>query len=165
MVIKKMERSNLFRVAELEQQCFSDPWSLQAFKDSLKRRDMIFFTVEENLEIIGYCGMMCVLDEGQIVTLAVAPDYRRMGFARKMITYLIEVGVQGGISLFSLEVRESNKAAINLYTSCGFIPSGRRKGYYSKPKEDAILMELDLANPETLERLGVDDSLSPSDPY
>lgn len=161
MTIRKMKGSDLFRVAELEKQCFSNPWSLQAFKDSFKRKDMIFLALTEGTEIVGYCGMMCVLDEGQIVNVAVAPDYRRQGHGTELVTDLIGIGVDRGISVYSLEVRESNKGALALYSSCGFIPSGRRKGYYSNPKEDAILMELDLTDPATLERIGLNDLTNP----
>lgn len=157
MEIREMKTEDVFIVADMEKRLFSDPWSFDSFKDSLKRDNMIFLVLEDEGKIAGYCGMMCVLDEGQILNIAVDTEYRRRGFATEMMLAMLEFGMQNGISLYTLEVRESNIAAITLYAGCGFAPNGRRKDYYSKPKEDAILMELDFADPETLKRLGMDE--------
>lgn len=156
MEIRAMRPKDLFVVADMEKRLFSDPWSLDSFKKALEREDMAFVVLVDEDKVVGYAGMMCVLDEGQILNIAVDTDYRRRGFATEMMLAMIEFGLDNRISLFTLEVRESNIAAITLYTNCGFVPSGRRKEYYSKPKEDAILMELDFSNPDVLKRFGIE---------
>lgn len=128
-------------VEEIEKQCFSLPWSRQALISQLPD-DMHMFVVAENEQgtAIGYVGMMYVLDEGYISNVAVSPDYRRLGIADALITKLVSKAEDKALSFVTLEVRESNLAAIKLYEKNGFSEVGMRKNYYEKPKENAILM-------------------------
>lgn len=128
-------------VEEIEKQCFSLPWSRQALVSQLPD-DMHVFIVAENEQgnAIGYVGMMYVLDEGYISNVAVSPDYRKLGIADALISRLISDAEKKKLSFVTLEVRESNIPAINLYSKNGFSEVGLRKNYYEKPKENAILM-------------------------
>lgn len=139
-----MTADDIFVVADMERRLFSDPWSAVSFISALKSDNQVFLVAEEDGRIAGYCGMMCVLDEGQILNIAVDEEYRRRGFAETMMRKLIGIGMADGITLYSLEVRQSNEPAIALYRRCRFKPVGLRKEYYSNPREDAVLMELDI---------------------
>jgi len=93
---------------------------------------------------VAFAGMWLVLDEGQVANVAVAPAWRQKGLGRQLMEQLIlRCMALGGRSL-SLEVRESNLPARNLYDSLGFRTVGLRKGYYTQPAEDAVLMQLDF---------------------
>ena len=82
-------------------------------------------------------------DEAEITNVAVDKDFRRIGVGKGLIEKLKEVGIEKGIKSFFLEVREGNEAARKLYEKCGFKEVGVRRGFYSKPIEDAILMKFE----------------------
>lgn len=82
---------------------------------------------------------MCILNESDLVSIAVRKGYRNMGIARELLDIAYDLAKKRGVELIHLEVRESNEAAIALYESEGFVQDGIRKGYYDKPREDAIL--------------------------
>ena len=125
----------------LEKQCFSVPWSRQALISQLPD-DMHFFIAafNDSGRVLGYVGMMYVLDEGYISNVAVSPECRRLGIADKLIESLIKRANEKNLSFVTLEVRESNLPAIELYRKNGFSDVGMRKNYYNKPTENAILM-------------------------
>lgn len=126
--------------AEIERLCFSEPWSESAMRD-LAAPPYVGFSAIEDGRLVGYVGMLCVLGEGNIVNVATHPDYRRRGYASKLLDTLIDYSVDSGeIELLFLEVRESNEAAILLYKSKGFSEVGRRPKFYTKPVETAIIM-------------------------
>lgn len=145
MQIRKMTAADVFVVADLEKRAFTMPWSVEAFKSALMSQPQRFVIAEENGEVVGYAGMMFVVDEGQLLNIAVEPDYRRRGIARSLINELIAYGTEHGATLYTLEVREHNTPARKLYASMGFREVGVRKDYYGEPVEDAILMDLDLS--------------------
>ena len=88
--------------------------------------------------------MQEVAGEGELLRIAVDPAVRGRGLGRKLLEAVTETAGEDGIQTIFLEVRESNRAAVNLYRSAGFREIGRRRGYYHNPPEDAILMELHL---------------------
>ena len=124
-------------IAELEKECFFCPWSEQAVLSSANN-DCLFVLYEQDGIVKGYAGLQIVLDEGYITNVAVGPSFRRQGVARALMEELIKK--LDTLSFISLEVRESNIAAINLYTSLGFKNEGKRKNFYDAPKEDALIM-------------------------
>ncbi len=89
---------------------------------------------------MGYMGMWRILDECHITNVAVLPEYRKMGIASSLINKMVEICKCSEIQTMTLEVRESNLPAINLYRKFGFISAGKRPTYYLKPLEDAIIM-------------------------
>ena len=131
---------HLDALVELERNCFSIPWTRAQLTAELPDERHEFLVAEAGEEVLGYVGMMFVLDEGYISNVAVAPDYRRQGVASALIRALLERAAERELSFVTLEVRESNAPAIALYEGFGFAPVGRRKNYYDAPKEDAILM-------------------------
>ena len=139
--IKNVELFDIEQIEGLEKQCFSSPWTAEQLKSQLKDdRHEFIAAVSDDGEILGYVGMMYVLDEGYISNVAVSPEFRRQGIADKIISELCGICDNLKLSFVTLEVRASNEAAIGLYTKHGFSPVGRRKNYYDLPKEDAILM-------------------------
>lgn len=126
--------------ARLEQLCFSDPWSENAFVAELSNPLTVYFAAHDNGECIGYCGYWNVVGEGDITNVAVSPEYRRKGIGSMLIKKMVESAVSNHISLLTLEVRRSNIAAQRLYEKFGFEKVGERVDYYQKPRENAWIM-------------------------
>lgn len=143
MTIVNVTASLLEQVEELEKRCFSLPWTWEMLMSQLPDDEHEFLAaVDENGKLLGYVGMMTVLDEGYISNVAVDPDNRRQGIGEKLIRELLERCRLRQLSFVTLEVREHNEPAIALYSKMGFVPVGLRKNYYEAPKENAILMTL-----------------------
>ena len=142
MNITEMQEKHLPALAELEKQCFHAPWSEKMLREELGGG--IFLVAEQDGEVQGYVGCQTVLDEGYITNVAVSPDFRRRGAARRLIAELIARAKEKGLAFVTLEVRESNAPAIALYTEAGFAPVGKRKNFYSNPTENAVLMTISL---------------------
>ena len=140
MQIRDMQEVDLEHVCAIEKQIFSQPWSRQDFLDSVKNDTHIYLVAEQDGIIMGYCGMWGIVGEGQITNVAVAPQYRRQGVAKKLFQAFLDKGEQKGLTAFTLEVRTSNVPAIELYKSFGFKEAGVRKDFYELPKEDALIM-------------------------
>jgi [ribosomal protein S18]-alanine N-acetyltransferase len=121
---------------------FSDPWSTQDFRDCVTFA--LFLVAEgEGERIVGYVVALDAADEGEILNLAVAPTGRRHGLGRALVEHVLEALRARGIRHVYLEVRESNAPARALYAGQGFREVGRRKQYYRRPVEDAIVLRLD----------------------
>ena len=135
-----MREDHLAQVAELEKQCFSDPWSLRSITSELNNPLSLWIIAEENGVVAGYVGSQSVLGEADMMNLAVAPDFRRRGIGRKLVDELVLQLKEKDVHVLVLEVRASNEAAIALYTECGFEQVGRRPNYYVHPKEDALIL-------------------------
>ena len=133
--------TQLEQIEKIEQQCFSCPWTLDQLRSQLSDDRHVFLAaVDAGGTVLGYVGMMFVLDEGYISNVAVAPAYRRQGVADALISALMMRAEELGLAFVTLEVRAGNEPAKSLYAKHGFVPVGRRKNYYDLPKEDAILM-------------------------
>ena len=143
--IVPMTAAHLPQVAALEKVCFpADPWSEALFRDALECPDTALLVAEkENGAVLGYAVLSVVLDEGNLDNIAVDRHCRRQGVADALLFALMDIG-RTKISTLMLEVRASNYPAIALYEKHGFVPVGRRKNYYDAPREDAILMTLEL---------------------
>ncbi len=131
-------------LAILDNECFSIPWSEQSFYNESKNNMAYYVIAKLDDKIIGYIGYWKVVDEGQITNVAVSNKFRRLGIAKKMLEIAIDNAIKDKLSNLSLEVRESNFAAIELYSQFGFKNVGMRKNYYHEPTENAVLMQLDL---------------------
>ncbi len=144
MRIRKMMPEDVRQVAAIERDTFSQPWSEQGFLDSLANPDTLFLVAEDATtdepRILGYVGMYCALDEGEITNVAVAQQARRRGAGKALIGELLRQAKERGICRIILEVRVSNTPAIRLYEGMQFYKVGTRKGFYDFPKEDADIM-------------------------
>lgn len=143
--IVPMNGDHLDEVADLERVCFPDPWSRNMLKEELEN-DLAAFLVALDAQgaVAGYAGLQVVLDEGYILNVAVRPDCRRQGVAGKLLQVFLDFAKGNHLAFLTLEVRASNYPAIALYGSWGFRGVGRRKNYYEHPREDAVIMTLDL---------------------
>ena len=135
-----MNKEHIPQIAALEVLCFSAPWSENAIKTELENPLSLWCVAVENDRVAGYIGSQSVMDEADMMNLAVLPEYRRMGIARTLVETLIDHLKQQKVRCLALEVRASNSPAIALYEGMGFSQVGRRPGYYQKPKEDALIL-------------------------
>jgi len=135
-----MKEEDVPYIAQLESSIFSMPWREDDFREALCNIKKTFVVAKADEEIVGYCGVHQILDEGEITNVAVKDTHRRQGIAGRMLSYLLEVGSDMGITAFTLEVRASNQGAVKLYENAGFSVEGIRKDFYEKPKEDALIM-------------------------
>ena len=140
MRIDKMTAASLDAVAAIEAECFSHPWSKKSLEESLEKENSLFLVAVEDEKVIGYVGMEVIVDEGYIFNVAVSADYRRRGVGYALVRELVTYSMKNSLCFITLEVRESNSAAISLYSKFGFIKAGERKNYYSDPTEAAVLM-------------------------
>lgn len=138
--IVPMDRSHIDQIAGLERACFSAPWSETMLADALFDAQASFIVAEDGEgNVLGYAGLHAVLDEGYIDNIAVEPDARRHGVASALLDVFCRFG-EANLSFLTLEVRASNAPAIALYEKHGFRHAGLRRGYYQRPREDAIIM-------------------------
>ena len=140
MTIERAHPEHIPALAALEQRCFSDPWP----EDMIGRMREKFTVAVEEENLMGYIVLSTVLDEGNIDNVAVSPEYRRRGVADALVLDAVARSREMGLAFLMLEVRAGNEPAIALYRKHGFVDVGRRKNYYEKPREDAILMTLVL---------------------
>ena len=140
MKIIPMNESHVAQIAALEKQCFSDPWSENSVASELENPLSLWLIAEEDGAVCGYVGSQTVLDETDMMNIAVRPDCRRKGIAAALITELVSRLKARGSRVLRLEVRESNFSAIALYEALGFTQLGLRKNYYRNPKENALIL-------------------------
>lgn len=136
--------SDLKAISEIESVSINPPWSYSAICDFSNQQTSRILVAKIGFVVVGYITYSVVLDEIQIANVATHPDYRRIGVAEKLLTFLYEKAVKDNMSFITLEVRQNNAPAIKLYEKCGYTEVGRRKNYYKNPTEDAILMNHDL---------------------
>ena len=164
--IRKMAAEDLEQVDVLEKASFSTPWPFESFQFELKENKAAHLWVAEvrgdddGKKVIGMIVVWLLVDEAHIATVAVEEGYRRRGIASKLIcAALTDLGEKGAIRA-TLEVREGNKAAQELYRGFGFEFVGRRKGYYKDSGEDAILLTLHRLDIDCLTPLACRQALS-----
>ncbi len=133
--------------AALERVCFHEPWSAHSLEllchEGIGVGYLCLSRAEngETPAVTAYGGMLITVDEGQITNIAVHPDCRRQGLGQAVVRALLRHAKAAHLGRVTLEVRTSNAAAIALYKKNGFSEVGRRRGFYTKPTEDAIIME------------------------
>ena len=132
-----MNESHVAAVAELEKQNFSEPWPEIAVRSELTNKLALWLVAVEDGVVAGYVGSQTVLQEVDMMNIAVGEGFRRRGIARMLVEELIR---RLDAYQLTLEVRASNAPAIALYESLGFTQVGLRKNYYHKPKEDALIL-------------------------
>lgn len=136
----KMRESHVAQIAEIEKLCFNDPWSENSIRYELTNAISLWLVAVCDGKVAGYVGSQSVLDEADMMNIAVHPDYRKQGVAQMLIAQLIAMLSTQGVRSLTLEVRTSNDPAIALYEKMGFVQVGRRPNYYRNPKEDALIL-------------------------
>ena len=140
MILDKMNASHVAQIAELERICFSDPWSENSIASELDNKLAFWLVAMDGETVAGYIGSQTVMDETDMMNVAVHPDFRRKGIAEALINALIDNLKQMESRCLTLEVRASNAPAIALYEKLGFSEIGRRRNYYRNPREDALIL-------------------------
>lgn len=140
VVLRRMTADDIDAVLEIETSSFSVPWSRQSFTDEMLNDKACYIVADVDGIIAGYLGMWFVFDEADIMNVAVLPKWRGQGIGSKIVARAVEEALTYGCKALTLEVRSSNQAALSLYTKMGFVRSGLRKNYYTKPREDAVIM-------------------------
>ena len=128
--------SDIASLVKIEQACFSVPWSENSFRESLQNPHSRFYLAWADGAPVGYMGVQIFSGEGYVTNIAVLEARRRQGVA----SALLEAALQNEMDFLTLEVRESNEAAIALYEKFGFEAVGKRPRFYREPTEDALLM-------------------------
>lgn len=141
MIIRPMAEADLEQVEIIEKDCFSIPWSVKSFLDACTTEENVYLVCcDDDNKVVGYCGLWTVLGEGNITNMAVAKDSRKRGVGEALMKEMERLGQLKDVSVFFLEVRESNEPAKNLYKKMGYREIGRRKRFYERPVEDALIM-------------------------
>jgi ribosomal-protein-alanine N-acetyltransferase len=146
VVIRRMTLDDLTAVMRIDSLSLPTPWSERNFRYELIENPASQLLVAErsgkDAQILGFIGFWMLVDEAHISTIAVDPDHRRSGIGELLLRGAMQMAVPLGATLMTLEVRQSNFGAINLYAKQGFQITGRRRQYYRDNQEDAILMTL-----------------------
>lgn len=145
MIIRPMTEEDIQAAAVLEKENFSEPWSANSFLEEIRKDSSIYLVAYEEDTLVGVCGLVTSLDEGEVLNVSVNKLFRQRGIAYKMLSRLLEEGQNRGILHFTLEVREGNLAARTLYEKLGFVCEGIRPGFYRNPTENAAIYWLHLA--------------------
>jgi [ribosomal protein S18]-alanine N-acetyltransferase len=148
MMIARATESDLPSIVAIERVAFTDPWSENSFREALAHPAIYFAVARTDAgQVMGYVVAWFVADEGQIANLAVMPSRWGSGTGGKLLDAALDEGLDRGVTEVYLEVRDSNERAKRLYASHGFIEVGRRRGYYRRPVEDAIVLRRDISPP------------------
>jgi ribosomal-protein-alanine N-acetyltransferase len=140
LAFRQLAEHHLEAVLMIEPEAYPEPWTIGMFREEIRSPRSHFYVAMKGHKLIGYCGFWLVLDEAHITSITVERAHRGQGFGREQLLFLLGIGEELGVRTYTLEVRESNAPARNLYRSLGFEEVGRRTGYYSSTQEDAIVM-------------------------
>lgn len=138
--ISKCGISDISEIAELEEKYIPDGWSEKAFSDWLKNNNTVIFKAVLGGKIIGFINGSWVLDEGELLNIAVDENFRKKGIAAMLLDALEKFFAENNVKKIFLEVRERNIHAISFYIKHGFNKNGLRKNYYKNPEDNGILM-------------------------
>lgn len=141
VIIRRMRLDDIEYVSRLERKCYSLPWNSSAYVTEVGNPSA-YYTVAKDMNgvIVGYAGMWVVMDEAHITTIAVDPDLRGLKIGERLLIDMMLYAIQHGGKRSTLEVREHNIAAHNLYKKFGFTDVAMRRRYYSDNGENAIIM-------------------------
>ena len=140
--IRRMSKEDIPGVVEIEQLCFSEPWTAADYNESLLLPYAAYYVAVSGNVILGMCGVRKICGEGQISNVAVKPAFQGQGIARRLLSELLSDSRREGVQAFTLEVRSGNARAIALYEGLGFRTEGVRPHFYTKPDDDALIQWL-----------------------
>jgi ribosomal-protein-alanine N-acetyltransferase len=142
--VRAAREGDLPAIVTIELECFtSDPWPRESFESFIGRSGVTFIVAEDPARpgtVAGYGVLLQAADEAEVLNLAVSGTSRGRGVGTALLRSLLDSAEQAGVRQVYLEVRESNVAARALYAAHGFAEAGRRRAYYQRPVEDALIL-------------------------
>ena len=135
MHIKTANLNDVADILEIENTCFSTPWTEKSIAESIENENTVLYLALVDGEAAGYMGVQIFSGEGYVTNIATLPQFRRRGVARALMNEVLK----NDMEFLTLEVRESNTPAVKLYESMGFKKVGKRPKFYREPVEDAVL--------------------------
>ena len=139
--IRPMEPEDVETVVGIESRAFTSPWQADTFLNLIGRPGSELWVMEHPVAgILAYAVLWCIIDQAELANIAVRSDFRGQGYASRMLERVLQIARDRQVESIYLEVRASNKRAVELYEHFGFSRVGVRKTYYDKPKEDALVM-------------------------
>ena len=134
-------------LVSIERRSFGDPWSEASFREALSSAWTFVLAAQGSRGVAGYVIGREAGGTGEVLNLAVAPEFRRRGVGDALLEAGLSAFRRTGVEEVFLEVRESNTSARALYARHGFRPVGQRSAYYRNPREDALVLRLELSQP------------------
>lgn len=138
--IRAMTRSDISDVYRIETLSFRTPWSRYSLMSELDNKMAHYVVAVADGIVIGYCGMWVLFEECHITNIAIDPAFRKMGYGKALLYAAMEVGDYFNATAMTLEVRETNRIAQELYRKLDFEQQGYRKRYYQDTGEGALLL-------------------------
>lgn len=134
------------QVLEIERRAYPFPWTETIFRDCLKAGYSAWVLIDEHGVMAGYGFMSMAVDEAHVLNLCVDPAHQRRGYGQRLLKHLMKLARAAGATIVLLEVRKSNRPAIQLYEGMGFQRLGVRKNYYPAVdgREDALVLGFDI---------------------
>lgn len=143
IIVKSFTADDYIKAAELESLTLEEAWSAEAIAETVKTNGC-YLAAFKGETFLGHGGFTFAAGEGYITNIAVSADARRQGVGSKIIESMLEKAKAMGLEFLSLEVRESNVAAVKLYEKMGFTVRGVRPKFYKNPTENAVIMTKDI---------------------
>ena len=141
--LRQMRQEDIPRVMEIERECFPIPWHESAYLTEISNRSAYYVVACIDSQVVGYAGMWIIMDESHITTLGVTRESRRQRIAEQLLVALLDEAMARNARRATLEVRQSNESAQNLYRKYDFAPAALRRGYYTDNHENAVVMWID----------------------
>lgn len=154
--IEPMRRRHVRAILDIEEQVYPKPWTSGVFAseiDQVRSGSRYYVIGVVGTRLVGYGGLLFSADEAHVTNIAVDPNRRREGFARRILAHLAETAIDRGAQALTLEVRVSNEAALGLYRDFGFAPAGIRQRYYENSEDALVMWAHDIQEPEFARRL------------
>lgn len=164
IVITPMRRRHLRHVLRIDHAVYPRPWSVGLYLGELSTTEgRSYLVARQGTAVVGYAGLMTIVDDAHVTTVAVAPAQQRRGIGTRLLLVLLRDAIALGAERVTLEVRASNRGAQALYSRFGFAPAGVRKAYYVDNREDAVIMwAIDVQGEDYAERLARIEASLPS---
>ena len=140
ITITPMRPRHLEAVLAIEEAVQTHPWTRRLFEDELGRQNRHYVVARVGSTVVGFAGLLMIVDDGHVATVAVDPGWQGAKVASRLLLELTRGALHLGANQLTLEVRVSNTRAQDLYRRFGFAPAGARKSYYADNGEDAIVM-------------------------
>lgn len=135
-----MKEEHLDELSQIEKETFSEPWSKESLRDELDNKNAYFIVAKQNEKVVAYVGLYNICSEGYITNIVVREDYRGNSIGSELMLNILKFAQDNKLKFLTLEVRKSNKLAVNFYNKFQFVSEGVRKNFYRRPREDAIIM-------------------------